>query len=175
MSSQHVPIRQKYGEQRKSKKWREKNHMYACKVLSVSQKTPNTLIYGELCRYPLYINMLTKAVKYWLKLVELPHNRLPKAAYETVKKSRQQGSENMGQWHKDMSVPIWLLPWVSQQVGNKTGFLQELKQHLIDCNIQDWHNKISTKERFERFENYRSFKQILQFKRYSHSFRITRC
>ena len=45
----------------------------------ISQKTPNTMIYGELGRYPLYINTVIKAVKYWLKLVELPDNRLPKA------------------------------------------------------------------------------------------------
>ena len=63
----------------------EKVHMYACKkALSVSQKTTNAMIYGELCRYPLYINTVMKAVKYWLKLVELLDNRLPKAAYETV-------------------------------------------------------------------------------------------
>ena len=61
----------------------EKVHINACKkAFSVSQKLPNTMIYGELGRYPLYINT---AVKYWLKLVDLPGNRLPKAAYETVK------------------------------------------------------------------------------------------
>ena len=60
--------------------------MYACKkALSVSQKTTNAMIYGELGRYPLYINTVMKAVKYWLKLVELLDNRLPNAAYETVK------------------------------------------------------------------------------------------
>ena len=53
--------------------------------------------------------------------------------------------------------------WVSQQVGNKTGFLRELKQRLIDCNTQDWHDKISTKE---SFKTYRRFKQILQFESY---------
>ena len=51
----------------------EKVHMYACKkALSVSQKTSNTMIYGELSRYPFYISVVMKAVTYWLKLVELP-------------------------------------------------------------------------------------------------------
>ena len=60
--------------------------MYACKgVPSVSQKTRNTMIYGELGRYPLYINTVKKSVKYRLKLVEMPSNRLPKAAHKTVK------------------------------------------------------------------------------------------
>ena len=34
----------------------ERVHMYACKkALSVSQKTPNAMIYGELGRYPLFV------------------------------------------------------------------------------------------------------------------------
>ena len=71
----------------------------------------------------------------------------------------------MGQRHKDMSVPIrlWRSIWVSQQMENKKGFLREPKQRLIDCNIQDRHDKISTKE---RFESYRGFKQIVQFESY---------
>ena len=71
----------------------------------------------------------------------------------------------MGQRHKDMSVPIrlWHSIWVSQQMENKKGFLREPKQRLIDCNIQDRHDKISTKD---RFESYRGFKQIVQFESY---------
>ena len=46
----------------------QKVHMYACKkVLSVSQRTPNTMIYREFGRYPLYINTVMKSVKYWLR------------------------------------------------------------------------------------------------------------
>ena len=49
--------------------------MYACKkALSVSQKTPNAMIYGELGRYPLYINTVMKSEKYWLKQRLLDHN-----------------------------------------------------------------------------------------------------
>ena len=130
----------------------------------ISQKTPNTMIYGELGRYPLYINTVIKAVTYWLKLVELPDNRLPKAAYETVQSLDDKGVKT---WASDRRTCLFQysfgIVWVSQQVGNKTGFLRELKQRLIDCNTQDWHDKISTKE---SFKTYRRFKQILQFESY---------
>ena len=131
-SSQHLPVKK-----------------FTCMRVSVSQKTPNTMIYGELGRCPLYINMVMKAVKYWLNLVEPPDNRLPKAASETVKSLDDKGVKILGQRHKDMSVPIrlWHSIWGSQQVENKTGFLQEPKQRLTDCNIQDWHDKISKKRR----------------------------
>ena len=121
--------------------------MYARK--SESQKTPNTMIYGELGRYPLYINTVIKAVTYWLKLVELPDNRQPKAAYETVQSLDDKGVKT---WASDRTCLFQYsfgIVWVSQLVGNKTGFLRELKQRLINCNTQDWHNKISTKESFK--------------------------
>ena len=35
------------------------------------------------------------SVKYWLKLVELPDNRLPKAAYETVKSLDDKGVKTL--------------------------------------------------------------------------------
>ena len=73
----------------------------------------------------------------------------------------------MKTWASDISTCLFHysfgIVWVSQQVGNKTGFLRELKQRLIVSNTQDWHEKISTKE---RLENYRGFKQILHFESY---------
>ena len=96
-----------------------------------------------------------------VNIVKLPDNRLPKAAYETVKSLDDKGVKI---WASDIRTCLFQyglgIVWVSQQVGNKTGFLRELKQRLIDCYAQDWHEKMSTKE---RFENYRGFKQILQF------------
>ena len=51
--------------------------MYACKkALAVVRE--------HQIQYEL-INAVMKSVKYWFKLVELPDNTLPKAAYETVK------------------------------------------------------------------------------------------
>ena len=37
--------------------------------------------------------------------------------------------------------------------------MRELKQRVLDCNAQDWHDKIATKG---RFENNIGFKQILE-------------
>ena len=73
-SSQHLPVKK-----------------FTCMRVSVSQQTPNTMIYGELGRCPLYINMVMKAFKYWLNLVEPSDNRLPKAASETVKSLDDKG------------------------------------------------------------------------------------
>ena len=120
-----------------------------------SKKTQNTTIYGELGRNPL--NTIMNSVKYWLKLVELPDNRLPKAAYETVKSLDDKGVKT---WASDTRTCLFQCSFGFHNESETKRFLRELKQRLTDCNAQDWHDKISTKE---RFKNYSGFKQTLQF------------
>ena len=111
------------------------------------------------------VNMAMKSVKYWYKLVELSGNRRRKAAYENVNSLNDKGVEK---WASDVrkcysSRPYGFgIVWVSQ-VGDKTFFFTRVKQWFVACNAQDWHDNISTKE---RFENYRSFEQILQLESY---------
>ena len=60
----------------------ESVHLFACKrFLRVDKKTPNTLVCGELGRYPLYIDSTIRSVHYWLKLQNMSLNRIPKQAY----------------------------------------------------------------------------------------------
>lgn len=151
----------------------ERVQMYACKkLLSVSQKTPNTMIYGELGRHPLFINSLMKAIKYWLKLLEMPSHRIPRAIYDHLKRLEERGIKT---WASDIKNHVFRLgfgySWIEQQVGNKTGFLKMLKQRLLDCFQQDWHAKLFDSE---RFVTYRSFKTILQYEHYLSSLHIRR-
>ena len=49
----------------------EKLNVHMCKymyVLGVGKKTTNIAVYGELGRYPLYIDTVLAIVKYWLRL-----------------------------------------------------------------------------------------------------------
>ena len=50
----------------------EKIHLFAMKrYLGVDMRTPNDLVYGELRRYPIYINSNVRCIRYWLKLVSM--------------------------------------------------------------------------------------------------------
>lgn len=136
-------------------------HMYACKkFLAVTQKSPNTLVLGELGRYPLYINTIIKAIKFWLRLVTLDDDRLPKAAYETSKVLDRRGTKT---WATSVKTCLerygFGYVWLQQGVGNKTQFLKQFRQRLIDCYRQDWHWKICDSD---RYTVYRCFKQIHQ-------------
>ena len=75
----------------------ETAHLFGCKrLLSVSNKTPNYMIYGETGRYPLYIDSTIATLRYWLKIIKLPASRLPKQAYTMLLNSLdgEQKNEN---------------------------------------------------------------------------------
>ena len=63
----------------------EKAHMCACKrFLNVGVQTPNKMIYGDLGRYPMFVTSAIRCVKYWLRIVNLSDEKLPKKAYKHV-------------------------------------------------------------------------------------------
>ena len=63
----------------------ERVHLFALKrFLNVSSKTPNSLVYGETGRHPLFINIYVKCIKFWLRIIELPQERLPFKAYRML-------------------------------------------------------------------------------------------
>jgi hypothetical protein len=131
----------------------EKVHMYACKkLLSVSQKTPNTLIYGELGRYPLHINAQIKAIKYWLRLVEMADDRIPKAAYNKLKELNDKDKDTwVGGIKSCLCRNGFGNVWMFQEVGNKNAFLRVFKQRLIDCFAQNWQDKIHNSQRLSKY------------------------
>ena len=49
----------------------ERVHLKFCKrILNVNVRTSNAAVYGELARYPLFIDRYVKIIKYWFRLLE---------------------------------------------------------------------------------------------------------
>ena len=60
----------------------EKVHLIACKrFLNVPPQTPTAIVYGECGRYPLFINAMCKALRYWLTLISMNEDRIPFKVY----------------------------------------------------------------------------------------------
>ena len=73
----------------------ESAHLFACKrLLSLSDKSPNYMVYGETGRYPLYIDCKIASLRYWLKLGKMPITRFPKQALIMLQNSLD--TENRG-------------------------------------------------------------------------------
>ena len=57
----------------------ETAHPFACKrLLSVGNKTPDHMAYGETGRYPLYSDSIISSLRYCFKLSKMPMIRFPK-------------------------------------------------------------------------------------------------
>ena len=63
----------------------EKVHLYACKkFLNVPARTPNDMVYGELGRYPLVVNLCVRTIKFWFRISKMEISRIPKQAYQLL-------------------------------------------------------------------------------------------
>ena len=60
-----------------SSRLREKLHLFATKkLLGVGMRTPNDLVSAELGRYPIYINVPIRCVRYWVKLARMTKDEI---------------------------------------------------------------------------------------------------
>jgi hypothetical protein len=61
----------------------EKNNLKFDKlILHLKQSTPNIMIYGELGRFPLYIDIKTGVISYWYKLLTGKVSKLSAISYK---------------------------------------------------------------------------------------------
>eukprot|EP00745_Piridium_sociabile_P017375 TRINITY_DN26146_c0_g1_i13.p1 TRINITY_DN26146_c0_g1~~TRINITY_DN26146_c0_g1_i13.p1 ORF type:complete len:408 (-),score=12.07 TRINITY_DN26146_c0_g1_i13:7-1098(-) len=131
----------------------EKLHLFAMKrFLHVNRRTPNDLVYGELGRYPIYVNSYMKCIKYWLKLVRMSDNRLPAKAYRLLYDLDMRGKITWASYvRKCLYSYGFAFVWIDQGVGCINSFLSCFKQRIIDCRWQDWDNHMQNSERFSLF------------------------
>ena len=63
----------------------EKAHMFARKrFLNAGVQTPNKMIYGKLGRCPMFVTSAIRCIKYWLQIINLSDEKLPKKAYNML-------------------------------------------------------------------------------------------
>jgi hypothetical protein len=134
----------------------EKVHLFAMKkFLRVGLRTPNDLVYSELKRHPIVINFVVRCISYWLKLLRMESDRIPRKAYLMLCNLDSKGKSN---WVTKVRECLFRqgfgIVWVNQSVGSEKGFLRVFKQRLIDC---QWQNVTAHINESERFEMYRSF------------------
>ena len=134
----------------------------ACKrFLGVPVRTPNKMVYGDLGRFPLFINSYISCIKYWFRLLEMGNDRLPKTAYEMLLCLDRNGKDCwVSKIREILCETGFNFVWLQQGVGDKNSFLRSFKQRLVDMFIQEWSGAVRDKD---RYEIYRSFKTISIF------------
>ena len=136
----------------------EKVHLFALKrYLNVNFRTPNDFVYGELGRYPIYLNSYIKCINFWLRLTRMENSRIPCKAYKTLYKLDVRGEKT---WVTDVRMFLcsngFTYVWENQGVENVFGFIKCLKQRLIDCRWQDWHDHLQSSTRFIEYRMFKS-------------------
>ena len=135
----------------------ENVHMFALKkFLGVDLRTPNDLVYGDLGRYPIYLNSYVRCINYWLKLTRMEEHRLPFKAYKMLHNLDEKGKTTwVTNVRKTLCLYGFAFVWNNQGVESVNGFLKCFKQRIIDCRWQEWNDHVQSSE---RFHFYRSFK-----------------
>ena len=128
----------------------EKVHLLACKrFLGVPTKTPNKMVYSELTRYPIFVNSYLRVIKYWIRLLQMDENRLPKQVYRMLLQLDNNGKKNwVTQVREILSTTGFYFVWHNQRIQHVNSFLSQFKQRLVDIFIQEWSSTIRIKERY---------------------------
>ena len=136
----------------------EKVHTFACKrFLNVPLKTPNKMVYGDLGRYPLFVNSCIRAVKYWFKLLQMKENRLPKQAYHMQINMETNGKCCWASRLRDLLCKFGFgFVWLQKSVGNERAFLALLKERLCGDFKQKWTTALNSSERFSLYASFKS-------------------
>ncbi len=117
----------------------ERIHLKFCKtVLGVKLSTSNVGVYGELCRYPLYINRHIRMIKYWFKLVNT-QNCILKVIYNSALLDCTSGLNNWVTKVKSLLDNMgFSYIWNDPQSVCESNLCAIFKQAELDCFIQKW-------------------------------------
>lgn len=143
----------------------ERVQIQYCKhFLGVNSYVNNSVALGECGRLPLCIDHHIKCIKYWFKLLAMPDARYPKNCYIMLKRHDEIGRQNWASAVKNLLYRYGFgIVWLSQEVGDVNNFICVLKQRLIDCMNQIWHDNIQSST---RCDTYKHFKTCLNPERY---------
>ena len=126
-------------------------HLQFCKrLLGVKQCSQNDFIYGKLGRTSFQTKRYLMIIKYCLKIVLCPENRLIKIIYNMMLNDME-SMPHEENWAKLVKQLLGCLGfnevWVARTVGDVNIFLSLVKQRLHDNFIQNWNSRLSESSR----------------------------
>ena len=117
-------------------------------ILCVRQQTTGSAVYGELGRFPMYIQRKIQIMKYWHKIVKNPYSM----QYKLFKMSDVQGN-NINDWTLNVKKLLdstgFSYLWTTQHVTNVD--LKCVIQRICDQYIQSWFDDISKSSKLETY------------------------
>ena len=142
----------------------EKVHLKFCKrILNVRLNASSAGIYGELSRYPLYIQRYYRIIKYWCNLKQ-SNNTIISKLYDIGLSDYFVGRTN---WVSNVKKILDDYGFSNMFVETNNHVLKlfpkMFKQRVIDCFVQEWQGNV---DRSSVLGEYRLFKQIFEYEKY---------
>ena len=155
----------------------ERVHLFAIKrYLNVSIRTPNALVYGESGRYPLFINIHVRQIKYWITLTRMSEDRIPRKCYWMLYNLHCRNKNN---WVSSVCFTLYRygfgFVWEQQGVSSIRNFLVEFRQRLVDCYVQGWNYDIRTNERYTFYSSLKQSHCLSEYLSQIHNGTIRKC
>ena len=140
-------------------------HVKFCKyLLGVSNSTPTAAVLGELGRTPISMTYNVKCIKYWLKLLEMDDNRLPRLCYKLLHEYDSSGRRTWATEVKNLLFEMGFgHAWTNQGVGDQCLFINCFRDRLRDMAQQEWRNTVNSTP---KLRTYTKFKSELSFEKY---------
>ena len=115
------------------------------------------MVYCETGRYPLFVNIFVKSVKYWLRILKMPDHRFPYKSYKMLLYLHEQYPKP---WASSVCFQLYKYGfnhvWENQGVGDEKTFLKEFKNRLITEYKQEWFYSLATNERYLMYNMFKS-------------------
>ena len=145
----------------------EKVHLKFCKmILNLKTSTPNYMIYGELGRYPVEIDIKIRIISFWAKIICGKQSKISCIMYSLSHHLYSQQNFDI-KWikclEKILNETVFSNIWQTQTFKSIEWLKQSIKQTLLDQFLQDWNSSVHNSP---KAFNYRIFKTDFKFEEY---------
>ena len=139
----------------------EKLHLKFCKfILKINNKTPNYMVYGELGRHPLIINIKKRMISYWNNCILSNIGKFTFILYSFLNNTNSHWFRYVRSIFNECGLTFI---WENQNFCNKQWLKGEVQRILFDHFLQNWNSNVMNSP---KALNYRIFKEELKFESY---------
>ena len=136
---------------------------FSRKITNAKKSTPRYMLYGELGRYPLTINIKTRMVNFWNKIICSHRNKISKQVYNYVLND----TSNEYKWLTYIKNILFNtgngIIWITHNHKQVKNIHTLIRHNLIDQLRQEWSQQLTQSQ---KARNYSIFKLDLRFEPY---------
>ena len=145
----------------------ESLHLEFCKyILKVKKSTPNCMVYGELGRIPLYVNIKARMIGFWERIVNGKREKISHTLYDMLYKL-DIGNVYHSKWLNCVKNILlesgYIQCWNDQSVTKNMCLSKNVKKYYCECFIEIWKTQVFNSS---KCINYRIYKNEFGLEKY---------